>query len=367
MSEIFFADINSESVEAAVLSTYETITGTTLYPGDPVRLFLESVAYRITVQNNVINLAGRQNLLPYASGFHLDYLGLMVGASRLSASHAVCQQGFYLNEPLDFDVAVPAGTRVATGDGKAIFLVDDGGVIQAGTLGVILNTTCQSAGASANGLVPGQITRLVDPLPYIAATSNVSASLLGSDVENDEHYRARIQESPEAFTCAGPAGSYRSLVMSCHQDISEVAVFSPTPGTVDVRPVMNGGELPSAEILRLIHEKLSADDVRPLTDTVLVQAPEIVPYNIDFTWYLPKENEALLSTVTSAVTGAVEVYRKWQRQKPGRDILPLRLLSLLEQAGARRVEMNAPEFTALDPWQLARDVSVRFTFGGVEE
>lgn len=367
MSEIFFADINSESVEAAVLSDYEKIAGTTLYPGDPVRLFLEALTYTLTVQNNVINLAGRQNLLPYASGSHLDYLGLMVGCSRLAASHAVCKQGFYLTAPLAFDVTVPAGTRVATGDGKAVFTVDADGIIPAGSTSLTLSATCQNAGSAANGLVPGQITQLIDPVAYIASTSNTSVSLLGSDTETDGHYRQRIQEAPESFTCAGPIGSYRSLAMSCHQDISEVAVFSPTPGTVDVRPVMNGGDLPSPEILELIREKLSADDVRPLTDTVIVRAPEIVPYDINFTWYLPKEKEALLATVTTAVAKAVEDYRKWQRQKPGRDILPLRLLSLLEQAGARRVEMNAPEFTALEPWQLARDVSVKFTFGGVED
>ena len=112
MSEIFFSDIESESVEAEVLATYEKITGKTLYPGDPVRLFLEALALRITIQNNVINLAGRQNLLPYASGGHLDYLGLMVGCNRLPASSAICELGFYLAEPLAFDVPVPKNTRV---------------------------------------------------------------------------------------------------------------------------------------------------------------------------------------------------------------------------------------------------------------
>lgn len=74
MSEILFADIESASVEENVLTAYEQIAETTLYPGDPVRLFLESLACTIAVQANAINLAGKQNLLAYAEGKHLDSL-----------------------------------------------------------------------------------------------------------------------------------------------------------------------------------------------------------------------------------------------------------------------------------------------------
>ncbi len=258
MSEILFADVESVQVETAVLTAYERIAETTLYPGDPVRLFLESLAYTIALQNNVINLAGRQNLLACARGDHLDYIGMMVGTPKLGESHACATQRFELPRSLDFDVTIPAGTRVTTSDGAAIFATDAMAIIPAGDVSTEVRVTALMPGAACNGLVPGQIDQIIDPLPYITSTVNVSVSLLGSDVEADDRYRARIQEAPEAYTCAGPVQSYRYHALAVHQDISDVAVWSPKPGTVDIRPVMQGGELPTADVLEDMSKALSA-------------------------------------------------------------------------------------------------------------
>ena len=366
MSEISFADLDPASVEAAVLTGYERIAETTLYPGDPVRLFLESLAYVLAIQNHVIDLAGRQNLLAYAQGEHLDFIGMMVGTPRLGHGYATCTQRFEL-EGVGFGVEIPAGTKVTTADGKRVFQVLAPAVAPAGAAHIDLTVTAEQPGADANGLVPGQINRLIKPLPYVKSTSNITATALGADVESDDHYRARIQEAPEAFTCAGPTGAYRALAKAVHQDIAEVAVWSPKPGSVDVRPVMQGGELPSDEILEALRRKLSAEDVRPLTDTVTVAAPDLVGYEIDVEWTLSRRNEALASSTRAAVDAAVEKYRLWQRGKPGRDILPTKLISLMEQAGARRVVVRSPAYTVLADRQLARETSVAVKYAGLED
>lgn len=366
MSEISFADLDPASVEAAVLTGYERIAETTLYPGDPVRLFLESLAYVLAIQNHVIDLAGRQNLLAYAQGEHLDFIGMMVGTPRLGHGYATCTQRFEL-EGVGFGVEIPAGTKVTTADGKRVFQVLAPAVAPAGAAHIDLTVTAEQPGADANGLVPGQINRLIKPLPYVKSTSNITATALGADVESDDHYRARIQEAPEAFTCAGPTGAYRALAKAVHQDIAEVAVWSPKPGSVDVRPVMQGGELPSDEVLEALRRKLSAEDVRPLTDTVTVAAPDLVGYEIDVEWTLSRRNEALASSTRAAVDAAVEKYRLWQRGKPGRDILPTKLISLMEQAGARRVVVRSPAYTVLADRQLARETSVAVKYAGLED
>lgn len=366
MADILFAELNPEEVQDAVLSTYEQITGKTLYPADPVRLFLEALAYTLIVQNGVINLAGRQNLLAFAEGKHLDYIGMMVGTSRLGSSRASCRQAFYLKEALNFAVTVPAGTRVVTGDGRAAFATVENCVIAAGETWAEAACEACEPGAAMNGLVPGQISRLIDPVPYVERTANVTASLLGSDVEGDDRYRERIRQAPEAFSCAGPAGAYQYYALAAHPDISAVTVWSPVPGTVDVRPVLKGGELPPDNVLEAVREQLNADHVRPLTDTVTVQAPELASFDIDFTWYLGGERQAMLATTTRAVEDAVEEYRIWQRTQPGRDILPLRLASLLERAGVKRIEMRSPSWQKLEGWQLAREREINIVFGGVE-
>jgi phage-related baseplate assembly protein len=367
VSQLSFADLDIASVESSVLTAYERVAETTLYPGDPVRLFLESLAYIMAVQNSVIDLAGRQNLLAFAAGAHLDYIGMMVGTPRLGHSAASCEQRFALDGALDFDVAVPAGTRVTTADGRSMFALRADLLIPSGETEAAGAVVAVEPGAAANGLVPGQINAVIDPVAYVARTENVTVTMLGADVESDDRYRARIQEAPERFTCAGPAGSYRALAMSAHQDIADVGVWSPKPGTVDVRPVMAGGGLPPEEVLRAVREKLSADDVRPLTDTVIVAAPELVEYAIDVDWSLLKADEPLLATRKAAVEAAVERYRLWQRSAPGRDINPTKLISLMEQAGARRVAARGPEYTVLAAWQLARETTVTANFLGVED
>ncbi len=213
---------------------------------------------------------------------------------------------------------------------------DSPALITAGDSSVIVKVVAHEPGAAANGLVPGQINQLIDPVAYIASTANVTASLLGSDVEGDERYRARIRQAPEAFSCAGPKGAYEYYALAAHPDISAVAIWTPVPGTVDVRPVMAGGELPPPDVLETVCKFLNADDVRPLTDTVTVQAPELVYFDISLTWYLSRDKQSLLA-------------------------------SLLERAGVKRIELAAPAYRKLEGWQLAREASIAVTYGGLED
>ena len=136
---------------------------------------------------------------------------------------------------------------------------------------------------------------------------------------------------------------------------------------VDVRFVLAGGELPGAAHIAQVEAALSAETVRPLTDQVLVGAPEGVDYAVAGRWYLRRADAALLAGVSAAVKTAVESYRLWQRGQPGRDIVPSRLIALVQQAGAKRVELDSPRFTPLTAVQIARDVEVNLQFAGVED
>ncbi len=57
LPEIVFAELAPAEVESAIITTYERLADKTLYDGDPVRLFLETLAYLIAMQNSVIDLA----------------------------------------------------------------------------------------------------------------------------------------------------------------------------------------------------------------------------------------------------------------------------------------------------------------------
>ncbi len=367
LQKIQFAELDPAEVESSILTVYEGLTGGTLYPGDPVRLFLESLACVIISQNAVIDTAGKQNLLAYAQGDHLDHLGALMDTFRLSPQAAAGAVRFELAEALTWPVLIPQGSRVATGEGRFVFATDRSAVIGAGEMFVDVPVTCLSEGAAANGLVPGQINRMVDPTAYIARVRNIVTTHLGSDREEDGAYRLRIQLAPEHFSVAGPEGAYRYHTLSVHPDIVECAVWRPKPGFVDVRPIMKGGELPPEEILEAVREKLSDKTIRPLTDTVIVAAPEVVPYEIRGGWFLHRNDQPLAESRKRRVEAALENYRLWQRSRPGRDINPTRLISLLEQAGAKRVAVEAPGFLKLEAWQIARETLISFEFLGVED
>lgn len=89
LQDVAFVDADKETVQAELIGLYTSITRRTLAQGDPVRLFLLTIAEIIIQQREFINYTGKQNLLKYAVGNNLDHLGILVGVERLPASPAV--------------------------------------------------------------------------------------------------------------------------------------------------------------------------------------------------------------------------------------------------------------------------------------
>ena len=367
LPDISYAPATAKETESSIITKYEELSGITLEPADPVRLFLEALAYTITVQNNLIDLAGKQNLLKYATGSHLEHLGALMGVTRLPAQAATCTLTFSLSEPLSFDVPVPKGSRVGTSDQSIIFETLSDATILAGESSVDVSAQSTTTGASLNGLVAGQVNQLIDRVPYVASAQNSDVTTYGDDEESDESLRNRIRLAPESFTTAGPSGQYESLVYNVSSQIEEVVCYTPEPGIVDIRFTLTGGELPDDAMIEMVSNALNAEDVRPLTDNVQISAPETVEYDIAVKWYITTADSVKLTTITENISKAVEEYRLWQRQKPGRDINPSKLVQLLVTAGAKRVEVTSPVFTSLKNIEIAREKGIDVEFAGQED
>jgi len=367
LPDIRFSDLDPASIESSIITVYEGLTGKTLFPGDPVRLFMESLAYLLAMQNAAIDAAGKQNLLAYATKAHLDHLGALMDTPRLNPSAATTVIRYSLEEPQSWAVLIPQGKRVTTGSGGLVFATDRTAEIQAGEMFVDIPATCFVMGTKGNGLVSGQINKMVDIIPYVKSAANLTTTALGADVEEDQPYCERIQLAPEKFSVAGPGGAYRFHTLSAHQDIADCAVWRPKPGTVDVRPILKGGELPMDDLLSIVRERLNDERIRPLTDTVIVAAPEPVEYSVAGGWTLHRDNAPLAESIKLRVAAAVEDFRLWQRTVPGRDINPTRLIALMERAGAKRVDLRSPSFIKLEPRQIARETTISVEFLGVED
>lgn len=360
-----FVDTNTSRIEAEIIQAYETISGRKLYPADPVRLILESIAYVVTLIKNDINYTGKQNLLAYAEGEHLDKLGELLGVKRLDATAAVTTLRFQINEPLNFDIIIPSGIRV-TPDNKIFFETIEESKIIAGDTSVDVQAKCQTACSSGNGFLPGQINQFVDVIPYVESVTNISTSYGGSDIESDEHLRERIRLAPESFSNAGSRGAYIYHTKSAHPDIEDVSVTSPSPGVVKILFLMKDGELPDTDMIKLIQDYLDSETIRPLTDQVVVEQPQPISYNIDLTYYIHKNYLTFVSDIQNQVQQAVYEFIDFQKNKIGRDILPEELIGRLKAIkGVYRVNLLEPSYTEISKEQVAVVNNININYGGI--
>ena len=223
LNDVVFADKAADEIESEIITTYENLAERTLARGDPIRLFLESIVLIIVQQRSLIDYAAKQNLLAYANGDFLNHIGALLGVTRLEASSALTTLKFTLSAVQSTVVTIPAGIR-ATPDGNVLFAIIDDAEIPAGENTVTVTAECTNAGAQGNGYIAGQIKKLVDPFPYEMSVENITTSYGGSDVENDENFRERIQIAPESFSVAGSAGAYKYFARTAHQDIIDVGL-----------------------------------------------------------------------------------------------------------------------------------------------
>lgn len=132
-------------------------------------------------------------------------------------------------------------------------------------------------------------------------------------------------------------------------------------GRVKIVPICAGGELPDAEVLADVLAACSADDVRPLTDKVTVEAPSTHEYDIELTYYTTKANESEVVRNVEGSGGAIDQYIYWQGSALDQDINPdeLRKRILCPDwadglTGATRVIVTKPEYTELDSTTVAK-------------
>lgn len=365
--DISFVETDTETIVNALIRGYERLTGRTLYPADPARLFILWVADIIVQERVNIDFSAKQNVPRYAEGEYLDSLAeLFKDASRLEPEKAKTTLRYTLSIALDGPKVIPAGTRV-TPDGEIVFATLGDLTIPPGELSGEIEAECVTAGEAGNGFVPGQINQLIDIFPYYQSVENTTESAGGANRESDAAFYERLRESMETFSTAGPLGGYEYYAKSASALIADVKASSPLPGEVDVRVLLANGELPGEEILKKVSEILNADDVRPLTDHVTVAAPETVPFEIDFTYYTQTGGAVSGKTINNNVNAAVAEFRKWQGAKMGRDVNPSHLIYLLMQTGVKRVEVRFPVYTAVPENAVAVMNSAAVVNGGAED
>ena len=368
LPDVEFLETDAETIKAEILTGYEQASGRTLAAGDPVRLFLLSLASIIIQQRTTINQAAQQNLLTYAQGEYLDALGALLSVERLEESRAVTTIKFTLSQALATVYTNPAGTEVT--NGTVTFATDHDLDIPKGELSGSVTASCTVPGEVGNDYLAGQVTTIVKPMTFVAKAENVTITTGGSEAESDASLAERIRLAPNSFSVAGPEKAYVYHAKSVSSSVIDVSVTSPSPGEVDVYVLLSGGMLPQEETLKQISDYLTDSSIRPLTDYVKVLAPQAVNYQLELHYWIGREGSSRAEQIKAEVTAAVEKYRLWQQGKIGRDILPAKLIQYVMQAGASRIDsptMKPADFKALESGQVAQCTDVKIVYEGIKD
>lgn len=165
-----------------------------------------------------------------------------------------------------------------------------------------------------------------------------------ADGETDDRYRARIQLAPEAFASAGTPGGYIYHAVSASPLVRDVGLTVVNKATMDVGVEITilssaGNGEPSDDLMRLVRQRLLADDVRLATDNLMVRAAKVIQYDVSAVLQLRTGPDPALirANAITALRAAAERYKR-----VGGDVPRNALEAALYVAGVERVVMAAP-------------------------
>jgi len=351
--EYQFVSTATDKLLSLLIEGYEQITGRTVHPADPDRLFIDWVAAIIVQERVKANYIGNQNIPSRAEGENLDGLAeLYPVQERPRATPSRTTMRMTISEPQSSAILVPAGTRVTDAARTLYWETEENVYVRPGDSYVDVTAVCQTVGTAGNGYAPGQINRLVDVFDYYLHCENLTVSDGGSDDATDEEFYELMRASQDSYSTAGPLGGYIYHAKRVSTEIEDVVPNSPSPGVVNIYALMQDGTPATAEVKRAIYDACNAEEVRPLTDYVSVCDPEQVNYNIDLTYYVPNDTTLSAADIQSAVQSAVDGFVAWQCGRLGRDINPSKLYQMLMAAGIKRLVLREPAFTVLRDGKL---------------
>lgn len=374
LPDISFIDNKDiDQVRQEMVADYESFiseaTGqtVTLERSSVHRMELYAAAAQIYQAMQYIDRQGKQSILKYSYSDFLDNLAIFKGVTRNPATPATTTLRFTLSAVRDTATGIPQGTRVSTA-GATYFATDVYAEIPAGSTAVDVPATCTVAGTDGNGFAAGELATIVDPIPYVASVTNTTATEGGAEIESDDDLAERVFLAPGAYSTAGPEDGYLYNAKAYSAAIGDVvATSNQAAGTVDIVFIMADGSTPGEEMIEGLEGYLQGKTIRPMTDLVRVAAPQEVTYTINLTYYINRSDSAKAVTIQAAVAQAVADYQTWQRAI-GRDINPSQLVRMVMDAGAKRVTVTAPTYTAVDATKVsALQGDAVISYGGLED
>ena len=214
-------------------------------------------------------------------------------------------------------------------------------------------------------------------LDHLAANYNVKRLLviaadpgavppIEAQYESDDSLVERTLLAFEGMSIAGPRDAYVFHAMSADGRVADARAASPSPATVEVSILSRIGEgLASEDLLEVVRQALSDEDVRPVGDRLIVQSATLINYQVEAVLYLYPGPEIELSLIEAKAT--LERYINTQRRL-GRDIRRSAIHAALHVSRVQRVELIHPsEDVVVADNEAANCMGFSVVIGGTDE
>ena len=328
-TELHYLTYSKDEIWEQMMLNYVAAGGDILYPGDEKEMLLCSVLSDIVQVFAGVDNGLRMQTLRYAVGDYLDILGEQRSCPRIEATKARALVTITTNATGKTDT-LEAGTAM-TADGELFYALVEDFVITGYQQTATVEVVAVRAGSAGNGLLSGVQMQLAVSNPAVNNIVSASDASGGNEREEDETYRERIREYGLASVSTGPQRQYEAAAKAVSSEIMDARAINLGAGSVGVY-VFLASDTGAAALLQAIAAALSAEDVRPLTDSVSVYQATDVSYTLNVKYSADNS-----SATSAAIAAAVSNYQEWQDNTIGRAFNPDRLMAAIYQAGATRV------------------------------
>jgi hypothetical protein len=248
--------------------------------GSVTRTLSEAIGREIALVYETINLAYLSAFLDSAEGTSLDLVVAILGVTRKTAEFAEGLVTFFRTPDLDGNITIPAGLRLATATGTALFVVTQQRTLQQGQVRIDVPVRADEGSDGELGLVEaGTITTVVEPVAGIARATNLDPTVRAAADETDAELRERARAALRSLGKATLAALQRVILEGSGVPVEFFDPNGPllsrsAPGTISV---VLEAEPERLESLRTaVHQTRAAGVVATLVARYVFATPRVV-------------------------------------------------------------------------------------------
>lgn len=371
-------NITLQRIQAGMVADFEAkkeeITGEkcTLVPTDDRRLILDAIGGELFLLAQIMDISFKQNFLKYMYGSSLKNWAANIGCFKEDGTlidgkeAATCTLLFTLSEAQENDITIPQGTRATAGD-NVFFATNEDITIPAGETTKSVIATCTETGTKGNGYIVGKLTTIADPIAFVGSVSNTTTTAGGHDEYTNKEYREMILNRPSVYSVAGPSGAYETMAKEYSTRVVDARCITNQEALVQIYIMLSDATIPSTGYCLAVENFIRAQKKSPGTDMIKVLPPIVRDYTLEATYFISRENEDAEDGIRATVEDAARVFTENTAAKIGKAINPNSLISYAMAAGAKRIEVTSPGYTAIASNEIGICSQINLTYGGLED